>query len=134
MDPSKISYETFGKAYDEAVEQSEGVMGKIKFPDTLTGILIRLLEEEGVEEVRADTERVREKIKGTISAVEEERGIEFVMESRVAFQLAFFNRLASRMTLSDMPAGVRTSASGQFKLDLPESVRNGGTGTSESGE
>lgn len=120
MNPSEIPYEIFGAAHEEAIKQTPNLFKDSSFPNKLADELISRLTAACVESVTKDAEKARGKIIAVIEIIKDEKGVEFMMEQKNAFQIAFFHRMAARLSVSDMPKS--SGKSGTFRLNLPDNL------------
>lgn len=124
MQSSDIPTEAFAEAHTEALEQTPEIQRESFLAENIAQALVDKLVQQGYIEAREEVERVRNKVAHAIRGIQQERGIEYLTDevNRSGFRVAFFHRLAARMTLSDMPQSVK-KASGEFRLNLPKSIK-----------
>jgi hypothetical protein len=116
MKPDDFKSETFSEAYDAALKTVPESHRAEIFVTTLTRNLIHCLTLEKNEEALQNPKLATTKIQAALTAVQEDKGIEFVLSSKIALKAAFEHQLASRMTYSDMPPSVKES--GLYKFDF----------------
>lgn len=120
MNPSEIPYELFSAAHEAAASKTPNLFKDLEFSGRLADELMSRLTAACVESVILDAEKSRNKIMAVLQIIKEEKGVEFMMEQKSAFQIAFFHRMAARLSTSDMPRS--SSRSGAFRLDLPSNL------------
>jgi hypothetical protein len=120
MKPSDIDIDSFYSAHNLAIQSLPKNRLEAEFTGKLTEFLVHELCRSGVQSILSDPVTASSKIKAALDEIQQNKGIEFVTEYRIAVMAALEHTLAARMTYSDMPQSVKES--GLYKLDLPDDL------------